>query len=225
MLKQSLEDEIKFANDDLAKAKACVSESSEAAAAAEGDLAVTTKDLESDEADLQALHSSCMQKAEDYETEKTQMGEELKALGVAKKAVEEKTAGATSQEYGLSQESSMSLLQVQRSTLRSRRDLGSYEVVRFIRDLARKQGTTVLAQLASRVAAASKIQAAAGEDPFAKIKGLITDMLSKLEAEADKDASQKAYCDKETSESSAKKKEKSSEIEKLTTKINSAKTK
>merc|ERR1719277_2791759 len=223
MLKQSLEDEIKFANDDLAKAKACVSESSEAAAAAEGDLAVTTKDLESDEADLQALHSSCMQKAKDYEAEKAQMEEELKALGVAKKAVEEKTAGATSQEYGLNQESSMSLLQVQRSKLRSRRELGSYEVLRFIRDLAKKQGTTVLTQLASRVAAAVQIEAVRGQDPFAKVKGLITDMLLKLEAEANKDASQKAYCDKEMSETNTKKDERSSEIAKLTTKIDSAK--
>jgi len=35
--------------------------------------------------------------------------------------------------------------------------------------------------------------AANGEDPFAKIKGLISDMISKLEKEAEGDATEKAY--------------------------------
>merc|ERR1719426_488814 len=55
-------------------------------------------------------------------------------------------------------------------------------------------------QVASRMASAMRLGAAAGEDPFAKVKGLITDMISTLESEAEEDASQKAYCDKEMSE-------------------------
>merc|ERR1719287_225501 len=45
MLKQSLTDEIKFANKDMAKAKKGMSEASGKKAAAEGDLAATSKDL------------------------------------------------------------------------------------------------------------------------------------------------------------------------------------
>merc|ERR1719463_504298 len=59
----------------------------------------------------------------------------------------------------------------------------------------------------------------AGEDPFTKIKSLITDMISTLEAEAEEDASQKAYCDKETSEATAKKDDLTAESDKLSTKI------
>ena len=39
--------------------------------------------------------------------------------------------------------------------------------------------------------------ASAGEDPFAKVKQLITNMIAKLEKEAGADANQKAYCDEE----------------------------
>merc|ERR1719261_1869466 len=55
------------------------------------------------------------------------------------------------------------------------------------------------------------------EDVFAKIKGLISDMITKLEAEAA--AAEKAFCDKELSETNAKKDDKTAEIEKLTAKI------
>merc|ERR1719329_486159 len=57
------------------------------------------------------------------------------------------------------------------------------------------------------------------EDIFAKIKGLITDMITKMEAEAEADATEKAFCDKELSETNAKKDDKTAEIEKLTAKI------
>merc|ERR1719188_801666 len=56
-------------------------------------------------------------------------------------------------------------------------------------------------------------------DPFAKIKGLISDMISRLEDEADADASHKAYCDKELAETNVKKDDKTGEINKLTSSI------
>jgi chromosome segregation ATPase len=58
-----------------------------------------------------------------------------------------------------------------------------------------------------------------GANPFEKIKGLIMGMIEKLEAEAEADAEKKGYCDKEMSETEAKKVEKEAEIEKLSTKI------
>merc|ERR1719197_1608094 len=99
-------------------------------------------------------------------------------------------------------------------------DLAGVEAVRFVRDLSRKTKAPALAQLASRMSSAMRLGAASGGDPFAKVKGLINDMIATLESEAAEDASQKAYCDKEMSETTAKHDELSTESESLTTKIN-----
>merc|ERR1719398_114311 len=59
------------------------------------------------------------------------------------------------------------------------------------------------------------------DDPFAKVKGLIADMIETLESQAEADATEKAYCDKELAETNAKKDAKTNEIKKLSTKIDS----
>jgi chromosome segregation ATPase len=57
------------------------------------------------------------------------------------------------------------------------------------------------------------------EDVFAKIKGLIADMIDKLEDAAAADATKKARCDKDLGETNAKKDDKEAEKDKLTTKM------
>merc|ERR1719464_29255 len=95
MLKQSLDDEIKFANEDMAKAKKSLAESAENKATAEGDLDVTSKSLKADTTTLAELHQTCMTKAQDFEAETTSRGEELKALGVAKKSHRRQHCGSS----------------------------------------------------------------------------------------------------------------------------------
>merc|ERR1719359_2173724 len=85
-LKQSLVDEIKFAEEDLAKAKAGLAEAGETKATAEGELAVTQKDLDADIKELAELHHECMTKAEEFEEATKSRGEELKALAEARKS-------------------------------------------------------------------------------------------------------------------------------------------
>merc|ERR1719223_1467025 len=215
MLAQSLKDEIKFGTKDMNKAKKSADTSAEAQASAEGDLAVTTKDLDEDVKALATLHQDCMTGAEDFEAETRSRGEELKALATAKKVLQEALGGAAEQTYSFIQV-------VSRSSLSTGVDLANFEAVRFIRDLARKEKSTELAQLASRMASAVRFASAGGADPFAKVKSLITGMLERLEKDAQGDASHKAYCDKETSEATAKKTEKKALIDKLTTQIDSA---
>jgi len=211
MLKQSLTDEIEFANKDMAAAKKGKAGSEEGKATAEGDLAVTTKDLNEDTTTLSTLHQDCMTGAEDFQAETKSRGEELKALATARKVLEEALGGAAAQTYSF----------IQRSSLSTGADLANFEAVRFVRDLARKENSVDLAQLASRMASAMRFASAGGSDPFAKVKGLITDMISRLQDDAKSDASHKAYCDKETSESNTKKAEVTAVIDKLSTQIDS----
>merc|ERR1719411_224555 len=195
----------------MAKAKKSLAESAENKATAEGDLDVTSKSLKADTTTLAELHQECMTKAQDFEAETKSRGEELKALGIAKKAISDNTAGAAKQSYGFSQ---LSFLQMSSGT-----DLASAEAVHYVRKFARKMKSPELAQLASRVASAVQFGAGTSDDPFGKVKGLIADMIDRLESEAQADASHKAYCDKELGESNVKKDDKTAEIKKMTTKI------
>lgn len=74
-------------------------------------------------------------------------------------------------------------------------------------------------QLVQRMEAAARLGEAGGEDPFAKVKGLIMDMIERLLKEAEEEAKHKAYCDKEMAETKQKKEDLNGEIEKLSTKI------
>merc|ERR1719405_160070 len=162
MLKQSLTDEIKFANKDMDAAKKNKAASEEGKATAEGDLSVTTKDLDEDTNTLSTLHQDCMTGAEDFQAETKSRGEELKALATAKKVLQEAVGGAAAQTYSFIQV-------VSHSSLSTGADLANFEAVRFVRDLARKEKSAALAQLASRMASAVRFASSAGQDPFSKV--------------------------------------------------------
>merc|ERR1719503_476621 len=104
-----------------------------------------------------------MTKASAYETEVTSRGEELKALATAKKIIVEATSLAQTDSF----------VQLVSSSKGSK-------VVHMLKKLASSQTSTALSQLASRVQSAIRLGSSSGDDPFAKVKELITDMLDKL---------------------------------------------
>merc|ERR1719231_1910429 len=104
--------------------------------------------------------------------------------------------------------------------LQSRTALKNAEVINLVKKLARDHHSSALAQLASRIK--SVMAYGNGDDVFAKVKGLIVDMIAKLEAEAKADATEKAYCDDEMSKTEEKKAEREAVIAKLTSKIDLA---
>merc|ERR1712226_1567967 len=176
---------------------------------AEGDLAATNKDLADAEAALENANRDCMQVAADHEATVAGRTEELKAIADAKELLTSKTDGAEGQTYSLLQ-------------LRSRSDLANVEVVTMVKKLAQKQHSAALAQLASRISAVMRLGSSGGDDPFVKVKGLISEMISKLEAEADAEATEKAWCDEQIAKTEEKKVDLESDIAKLTAKIDVA---
>merc|ERR1719482_1772917 len=211
MLKQSLEDEIGADSADLNDEKSLKASSEEAKATAEGDLAPTVKGLAEDKKALATASSTCMTVAADHEATVKSRTEELTAIATAKKVLTETSSGAVSQSYSLFQVSSKTA-----SKLQTRADLANAEVVGMVKKLAKQHHSAALAQLASRIASVIRYGAAGGDDVFAKVKGLISDMISKLEAEAKSEATEKAYCDEELAKTEAKKSELEGEISRLT---------
>jgi predicted RNase H-like nuclease (RuvC/YqgF family) len=92
----------------------------------------------------------------------------------------------------------------------------------MVKRLARDHHSAALAQLASRLAVVVKYGSRDGANPFAKVKGLISEMITKLEKEAESEATEKAYCDEQMAKTEAKKAELDADIAKLSNKIDRA---
>jgi len=213
MLKGSLEGEIGADTKDKSEETSDKAAAEEEKSTSEGDLSQTSKDLAAGEADLAKATHGCLTAAADHETTVAARQEEITVIAEAKKILQETTSGAAGQSY--------SFLQLG-SQLRTRTDLIRSEVVTAVRKLAKEQHSSALAQLSSKIEAAMHYSSMGCEDVFTKIKGLIGDMISKLEQEAEGDATEKAYCDEELAKTESKKQELDGEIDALSTKIDRA---
>jgi len=222
MLKQSLEDSVANQDKELAESKKAKALAEEDKATAEGEVQRVQKEIAADEKKLKDLQHECMTKAEDHETEQKERSEELTALATAKKIIKEKTGGAAKRAYDLDQQdpdATASFLQIRARThtgvkAREIKD----RVVSMIQGLAKETQVPALAQLALRIRSLSMLSA----DPFAKVKGMIQEMIEKLVKEAQEEAEHKAFCDKEMAETEAKKADKEEEVDDLNTKIDRA---
>jgi hypothetical protein len=78
-----------------------------------------------------------------------------------------------------------------------------HKVMQYIRTQAKKLKSDTLAALAIKLK----------EDHFVKVRGMIKDMIAKLEADASAEADQKAWCDEEMEKSTSKRDENIGEME------------
>jgi hypothetical protein len=219
MLKQSLEDSVADQDKDLAESKKAKALAEEDKATAEGEVSRVQKEIKADEIKLKDLQHECMDKAEDHETEQKERSEELTALATAKKIIKEKTGGASKRAYGEMQLEAASFLQIRSHTasMTKAREIKD-RIVAMIQSLAKETEVPALTQLAVRIRSSMMF----GADPFAKVKGMIQEMIENLMSEAKEEAEKKAFCDKEMAETEAKKADKEEEHEDLSTKIDRA---
>jgi len=96
------------------------------------------------------------------------------------------------------------------------------QVAKFVRKLCKEQHSSNLALLASRIVAMSRSGVSSSSDPFVKIRGMIEEMITKLEDQMGAEAQEKAYCDEEMSKTEAKKADLEGVVAKLTNKIDTS---
>jgi len=224
LLKQSLEDEINFSTEDLAKAKKDLAITMENKATTEGDVKMTSGILVKTKTIFEKLKRDCISKAHEFQASTQSRRNELKAVQEAKAFLKQGTQKTDSLLFIQVRSDSFQIrsdVQDSGSEIKTSTDLANFEAVRFLRNLARKEHDDVLMQLSRRMASAIRYGEAAGENPMSKVKDMIVELIKQLEAEARSEASHKAFCDKELAQTKAKKTEKDSLFDKLTTRIHS----
>ena len=123
------------------------------------------------------------------------------------------TSGADKQTHSLFQESS-------RVALQTSTDLKGFEMVISVRRLAEQEHSTELDQLVSRISVIMKFGAGADDDPFVKVKDLITNLMSRLQASSE--TNQKSSCDEEMSKATEKREDLETDVAKHSSKLEAA---
>jgi len=194
MLAQGTQNQIEALKKDLAETTGKKQVALEGIAQNQKDSAMESKVLQQTQGLLRELKRDCQSKAGDFETETTDSQGELEALGKAKEILSKKFAAAS-----FLQLSSRTTV---RAHLRSRShskswdnseeaDMRKEEALHALQGLGKQLHSTALVSLALRAA----------QDPFAKVRTMIEEMVAKLLSEAAEEADQKAFCDKEIGES------------------------
>jgi len=240
LVKMSLASEITTQEQDVKEAKVKKVETTETKSVDVGELGVTIQDIQDEVKNLADLRKICLAKVQEFTVMHASRDEELKALLHAKKVLTQMSlaGSATVYEDEDSHESPASLFQLAASSTKVSFKSGmstaarttsqsalSSKYLQTIRLLAKKEGSRELAQLASRVTAVLRAFSDSAENPFAKITGMISDMIGKLEADQSEDIDHQEYCDKEMGSASHKNDERSNVIERLNTKIDQLKSK
>jgi ABC-type transporter Mla subunit MlaD len=208
MLNQGLLDEIAQCKKDMDVQKQRLAAGQESKGTAEGDLELAKKDQKAGQTMLETTRSDCIQTAADHQTSLKQRAEEIMILSKAEKILAETTGQADSFMQMSSESRTSSKFAAKRTQL-----------VQLIKGVAKTQHSHALQQLASKVQALMQYNS---RDVFGKVKGLITDMIAKLEQEAAEDETEKKFCDEELAKTEKKDGDLNDDLKNLADKIDSA---
>jgi cell division septum initiation protein DivIVA len=203
MLMQDLKAQIAQATQDRDEKAESKAKKLQAKADATGDLKDTTTTMLADKKYLADLTATCEQKASDFESRQQLRADEIVAV---EKAIEIISSGAVSGNADKHLPSMMQKKGAALAQLRSNSNAQSQDrVAQFLRAQATKLNSRVLAALAVHVA----------DDPFAKVKKMIKDLIVRLMEEANEEAEHKGWCDTELSTNEQTRKEKTEAVETL----------
>lgn len=195
-----LVNQIEAASNERTSKQALKGKRQERAAEATGDRSDTQNTLNEDSKYRKDLLQECKQKSFDYENRQVLRKEELVALN---KAIEILSAGDVSgaADTHLPALISTSFVQIHLQREPSKKE----KVVEFLMTRALKTNSQILSLMASKVS----------DDPFAKVKKMIKDMINQLMEEANSEASHKGFCDTELAANKQTRDQKTEEVNKL----------
>lgn len=207
---QSLKAKIDVENKDLENTKSDLAKASEVTASATKALGKCTKVLAENRVAFEQLQRECMNRATEFSEAMGSKKAELEALAEAKKTIQDSSAGALLQTDSFAQV----VAQRHHSSARLKRIAHvADDQVHKLRTLAKRIGSLALAQLASRISAAFRRGTG---DPFEKVRGILENMVSKLQKEQKSEATQKQFCDQEMQHTKQTKDARSDDIEEMT---------
>jgi pyruvate formate-lyase activating enzyme-like uncharacterized protein len=207
VLAQQLTDDIKNSNDSVDKKTAMKAKRTGDAADAKGDREVAKTSKAKDESTLSDTLAECKATSEDFENNQVTRAGEIKAV---EKAVEILSSGAVAGNAEKHLPAAALLQKKVGTVLASLRSKSSDPVVAqrvadFLQARAKKFGSKYLSLVAAR----------AQEDPFAKIKKMIKDLIIKLSEAANAEADHHGYCQTELATNKQTREIKSSEVDEL----------
>merc|ERR1719388_618605 len=215
MLEGGLKNEISHGKEKLGSNTKLKAGATQAAEEASGELTETEKTKAADEDYVTTLKQECQSKAVEYE--------ETMKSGKAEVAAIEKASTILS-------EGVTAFVEVRSRTHRASSKVRRFssdedesdeqaaarvKVVNIFKSLSQNRHSFVFAQLAEMAAS----------DPFAKIKGLINDMIEKLLKEAQEEATHEAFCQEEMGKSKKSQADKQMKLDKFTTRVDESSSK
>merc|ERR550519_2945869 len=201
MLQQDLAAQISTATDTMNSKKEEKANNQQSAGEARGDLADTTTTRDDDQAYLTDLVSTCRMKSDDFQQRQKLRAEEIEAVAKAIEILSASNVSGAATKYLPTFMQKISLMQLDTRSESPARD----RAIAFLTSRAEKIHSHVLSTLAIR----------AQEDPFSKVKKLISDLIVRLQEEANQEAEHKGWCDTELATNEMTRKKKTQDVENL----------
>lgn len=220
VMEKDLEGALKYAQQQFDGCKADTAAHTQSKTEAEADVVTVKKAIKIDTATLAEVDQKCKDEAAAFTQENKDRQEEIKALSDAKDEVEQKALPMERQDRKRIGEVSFLQEKSKAITHAMVRDNSVYHAaVHEVEKLADEQKSQVLTQLAIRMSNAIRRK---GLDPFRKVKGLLSDMISKLMDEKEEQADENAFCESQFESTKKSKDDKQSQLDALQSKLDTA---
>lgn len=185
MIVQDLHDQVEANTKDVSDKSETKEQKTEQKADDSKRLESTTVDHAEDSETLKQLDTECFEKKDSFDEKQQLRKEEIVAISKAMEIMQSPdVTGNAEQHLPAFIQKGTALAQL-RSKSSSPED--SLQVVSFVKSEGRRLKSSTLSMLAEKMAS----------DPFAKVKNMIANMITKLLKEANEESTQKGFCDKE----------------------------